>query len=104
MIAAALIVILVLLIGTVAVAVGVRSMVRQESNVESRLRAPNAHAVAYTVPNGVDPADLRVAVARAGFAGVIATTSGTRQCLLIECEEADRPRLRHVVENAMLVP
>jgi hypothetical protein len=99
MIAAAIIVTLVLLVGTVAVALGLRSMVRDESDVESRVRAPNAHTLAYAVPNGVDPADLRVAVALGGFTGVMAST-GTRQCLLIECEAADRARLRHVIENA----
>jgi len=99
MIAAAFLVILILLVITVAVAGGLRRMVRDESDVESRLRAPDARTLAYAVPNGVDPGDLRAALALGGFTGVLATT-GTRQCLLVQCGDADRARVRQVIENA----
>ena len=41
-----------------------RRLVRDEADVERRLRAPDAHTISYAVPNGVDPGDLRVAATR----------------------------------------
>lgn len=99
MIAAVIITILVLLVVTVAIAGGLRRLVRDESEIERRLRAPDTHTVSYAVPNGVDPGDLRVAVARNGFTSVM-LMAGTRQCLLVECAEAERARLREVIESA----
>ncbi len=99
MIAGIVIVVLVVLVVTFAVAGGLRRLVREESDVERRLRSPDVHTVTYAVPNGVDPGDLRVAVARAGFTGIV-VTGGTAQCLRVECASADRARLRRVIENA----
>jgi hypothetical protein len=93
------IIILVLFVGTVLVAGALRRMVRDEHDVESRLLAPDSHTIAYAVPNGVDAADLRAAVARGGFTS-IATTVGNHQCLLVECGESDRERVREVIGNA----
>jgi hypothetical protein len=99
MVAAAIIVTVLILLGTVVVAGGLRRLVRDESAVEGRLRAPDAHIVSYAVPNGVDPAGFRGALAQGGFA-VIERTSGTRESLVVECGEADRARLRRVLEGA----
>ena len=66
MIAAAILIVLVLLVVTIAVAGGLRRLVRDESEVERRLRAPTTPTVSYAVPNGVDPADLRTARAAPG--------------------------------------
>lgn len=99
MIAAAVIIVLALLVGTVVIGGALRRLVRDEADVERRLRAPDAHTLSYAVPNGVDPADLRVAARRGGFTSVLAT-SGTRECLLVECKEGDRARLRHLIEDA----
>jgi hypothetical protein len=98
MVAAAIIVIAIIVLGTVAFAWGLRRVVRDESVVENRLRAPNAHTVSYALPNGVDPGAFRVAVTRGGFTSIVAT-SGTRECLLVECEDGDRARLRHLIED-----
>ena len=98
MIAAAFI-ILVVLVVTVLVAGALRRMVRDEQAVETRLRAPSAHTVAYAVPDGVDPGDLRGALALGGFAS-IATTVGNHQGLLVECSESDRERVRELIGNA----
>ena len=99
MIAAAVLIILLVLVLTVALAGGLRRLVRDESDVERRLGAPDTHTISYAIPNGVDPGDIRVAVARRGFTG-IAVTAGTRQCLKVECAEGDRARLRQVIESA----
>ena len=59
MIAAAVIIVLALVIVTVVIAGALRRVVRDEADVERRLRAPDAHTIPYAVPNGVDPGDLR---------------------------------------------
>jgi hypothetical protein len=97
MFAAAVIFVLVLLAGLV-LAGALRRLVRDESDVERRLRAPESHTISYAVPNGVDPADLRTALQRHGFT-TIASSTGARQSLLVECAEADRPRVREVIGN-----
>lgn len=98
MIAAAVIIVLALLVGSVVIGGALRRLVRDEADVERRLRTPDAHTLSYAVPNGVDPGDLRVAATRGGFTSVMAT-SGTRECLLVECEEGDRGRLRRLIED-----
>ena len=99
MIAAAFIFVLLVLVVTVAVAGGLRRLVRDESDVERRLRAPETHTISYAIPNGVDPGDLRVAIARGGFTGIVGM-AGTRECLLVESAERDRARLRQMIESA----
>jgi hypothetical protein len=99
MIAAGVIIILAVLVGTVVIAGALRRLVRDEADVERRVRAPNAHTISYAIPNGVDPAGLRGTLLGGGFASVVSTT-GTHECLLVECEESDRPRLRHLIEGA----
>src|SRR5688572_12258306 len=67
MIAAAILIVLLILVVTIVVAGGLRRLVRDESEVERRLQAPETPTVSYAVPHGVDPADLRTALLRAGF-------------------------------------
>jgi hypothetical protein len=98
MIAAAVLIVLVLLVVTVAVAAGLRRLVRDESEVERRLRAPDTHTIAYAVPNGVDPADVRTALARAGFSSAM-SRAGVPECLVIGCAEGERARVREVIER-----
>ena len=71
---------------------------RDESDVERRLQAPETPTVSYAVPNGVDPADLRTALLRAGFSSTM-SSAGTRQSLLIGCSKGDRARVREVIEG-----
>ena len=99
MIAAVVLIILLVLVVTVAIAGGLRRLVRDESDVERLLRSPDTHTLSYAIPNGVDPGDLRVAIARDGFTGIV-VVDGTRECLKVECAEPDRARLRHVIESA----
>jgi hypothetical protein len=98
MIAAAILIVLLVLVVTIAVAGGLRRLVRDESEVERRLRAPETPTVSYAVPNGVDPADLRTALLRAGYSSTM-STAGTRQCLMIGCSNGDRARVRDVIEG-----
>jgi hypothetical protein len=99
MIAAALLIFLIVLVVTVVVAGGLRRIVRDESAVERRLRAPDAPTLLYAIPTGVDAADLRAAVARGGFTAIVDTTD-THQCLRVECSASDRARLRLQIEGA----
>jgi len=96
--AALLIIVLAILVGTVVIAGFLRRLVRDEEVVERRLHAPNAHTISYAVPNGVDPGDIRGAILRGGFSSTLATTD-TRECLLVECENGDRARLRQLIEG-----
>jgi hypothetical protein len=98
MIAAVVITVLVLLVITVAVAGGLRRLVRDEAELERRLRAPETHTISYAVPNGVDPADVRAALLRAGYASCM-SVGGGRECLLADCPEGERTRLRQVIAS-----
>jgi len=98
MIAAVVITVLFMLVVTVALAGGLRRVVRDESEVERRLRAPDTHTVSFAVPNGVDAAHMRTALQRAGFASCV-SNAGPSECLLVECSEHERERVRHVIES-----
>ena len=98
MIAAAVFIVLLVLIVTVAAAGGLRRLVRDESEVERDLRSPDTHTLTYAVPNGVDPADLRIALLRAGFPSS-PSRAGAREGLLVGCAEGDLARLRQVIES-----
>lgn len=98
MIAAAIFVVIVLVIG-VLVAIALRRVVLDDAETDQRLLSRGAHTVSFAVPNGVDVADLRAAASRGGFVSTVAET-GTDQRLLVECENADRARLRRLLEEA----
>ena len=98
MIAAAILIVLLVLVVTIAVAGGLRRLVRDESEVERRLQAPETPTLSYAVPNGVDPADLRTALLIAGFSSTM-STARTSECLVIGCSEGDRARVRDVIER-----
>ena len=98
MIAAAILIVLLVLVVTIAVAGGLRRLVRDESEVERRLQAPETPTISYAVPNGVDPADLRTALLIAGFSSAM-STARTSECLVIGCSAGDRARVRDVIER-----
>jgi hypothetical protein len=98
MIAVLVVTVFVLLVVTVAVAGGLRRLVFQESEVERRLRARGTHTISYALPNGVDPADFRAALLGADFVSCM-SSGGAHECLLVECSEGDRARLRRVIES-----
>lgn len=101
MAAAIVILLVVVVIGGIAINVYLRRWVREESRREAHLRDPDTHTVAYAIPNGVDPATVESALARAGL------TSGVdridmRECVRIECNESQREQVRGVLEGIHL--
>jgi hypothetical protein len=96
MIGAVVIFVLVTVVITVVVAGGLRRLVNDESDVERRLQSPETHTIRYAVPHGIDPADLRAALLSAGFSSIL-TNSGSGVCLVVECSEGDRSRVRQVI-------
>jgi len=86
------------LIGTVAVAMMLRSWGQTESRLETRLHDPQTHTVAYAVPNGVDPVVFKIALGHAGFTCVVDRVADA-EYLLVECTEAQRPQVRDVLES-----
>jgi len=88
----------VVVLGVPVVAVlALRRWGLQELGVEERLRAPQAHKVSFVVPAGQDPVVVRAALARAGLVTVVDV--GTSERILVECEDADRERVRQVIEE-----
>jgi hypothetical protein len=78
-----------------------RTWVLAEGATEARLRDPETHTLSYLVPNGQDPAALMSALAHAEFTTVTDAHGGIER-LLIACEEADRSRVREILEAASL--
>jgi hypothetical protein len=97
---AAILVGLILVVG-VAIPLFLRSWGAEESRTEARMHDPRTHTVAFAIPSGVDPVVLRLAVGRAGFASVLDRV-GDAECLLVECSELERARLRSVIEAVHL--
>lgn len=101
MVAAAAILVVVVLVLGIAIPLLLRSWGMEESRVEARLHDPEVHTVAFAVPNGVDPAVFRMTLTRAGFTSAIDRV-GDVECLVVECNESDRARLRSVIEDVHL--
>jgi hypothetical protein len=59
MIAATIIIILPMIIGIALIAGTVRRLVREEADVERRLRGPDVHRISYALPRDVDPEQFR---------------------------------------------
>ena len=97
MVAAAVILVVIVLVVGVAIPLFLRSWGAEESRTEARLHDPRTHTVTFAIPNGVDPAVVRVALTQAGFTGVMEQV-GEVECLRVECDESDRERVRSVVE------
>jgi hypothetical protein len=98
MLVAAMFVIGLLVLGAVVVW-AFRRMTIDEASTESRLRAPQSHALAYTVPVGQDPAVLVSALKRAGFTAIGEMQGGTER-LLVDCPNPDdRAQVRDIIEH-----
>ena len=89
MAAAIFFLVIVVVIGVIGINLYLRSWVREESKREAHLRDPHTHTVAYAIPNGMDPATIESALARAGL------TSGVDRGVLTRrgggCERAVVP-------------
>lgn len=103
MIAAVVILIVIVVAGTVALAWGLRGWMGEESRFEAHLHSPETHTLTYAIPNGVDPVVVKVALTRAGFDSAI-EAAGTTQAVRVECAEAQRALVRHVLEEVHLPP
>ena len=97
MIVAAFVLILAL-VAIVAVALALRSGVKDEERTESRLRDPHTYTVTYAIPNGVDPIVFAIAVKRAGYVSIVEELGAT-QGLRVECDAADREKVRRIIEG-----
>ena len=91
-----------LLVGVLAVGLvfmlALREWTFAEARTEARLRSPDTPTVTYVVPHGQDPALVMTALTHEGFVCVPDIAGGVER-LLIECAEADRARVRHVIEH-----
>jgi len=81
----------------VALILGARRWGMAEAAVDARLHSPSVHTVAYVVPEGQDPALVRVALAHAGFVTVL--DRGGDQRLLVECAESRREQVRRLIAD-----
>lgn len=97
MVSALAIVVVVVVVLGVLIPMTLRSWVSAESRTDARLHDPRTHTVAYAVPNGVDPVVLRAALTHAGFTSAVERV-GDVECLLVECDESERTRVRSVIE------
>lgn len=96
MVPAAVILVVITLVLGVAIGLGLRAWVADESKTEARLHDPATATVRWEVPNGVDPAVVLGTLAQAGFKGVIDQPSHGR-CLRVACSPMERARLRSVI-------
>jgi len=91
-----------LLVGILAIGLAfmlaLRGWTIAEARTEARLRSPDTPTLTYAVPHGQDPARLMTALVRDGFISVPDFVGGVER-LLIECDEADRARVRHVLQH-----
>ena len=98
MAAAILLLLFVMLIAGIGINLYLRSWVREESRREAHLRDPDTHTVAYAIPNGVDPAAIESALARAGLNSGVDRV-GMVHCVRIECNDSQREKARGVLEG-----
>jgi len=86
-----------ILLATVFVVVVLRAWGKDVQRTEEELHAPGVRTVTYAVPPGRDPADLRAALARAGYRAVEEDAC----TLLVECPRADDPeKVLSLLESA----
>jgi hypothetical protein len=94
---AAMLLVGVLTVGLVFM-LALRTWTFAEARTEARLRLPDTPTVTYAVPHGQDPALVVTALTHEGFTSVPDLAGGMER-LLIECAEADRAKVRHVIEH-----
>ena len=101
MAAAIFFLLIVVVIGGIGINLYLRNWVREESRREAHLRDPDTHTVAYAIPNGVDPATIESALARAGLTSGVDRV-GMVECVRIECNESQREQVRSVLEGIQM--
>ncbi len=98
MAAAILLLLFVMLIAGIGINLYLRTWVREESRREAHLRDPDTHTIAYAIPNGVDPATIESALARADLISGVDRV-GMVHCVRIECNDSQREKARGVLEG-----
>jgi hypothetical protein len=99
MVAVLAIVMVTVVVGSIALALFLRSYGREEARHEALVLDPATPTVAYAVPNGVDPVVLQVALTHAGFANVVGRV-GDAECVVVAYGAAGREAVRGVLEEA----
>lgn len=101
MAAATIILVVLILAVSIATLLFLHSWGAEQSRREARILDPHTPTVAFAIPNGVDPVVVELALNQAGFDCVVHRV-GDAECLVVECAEPDRPRLRGVIESVHL--
>jgi hypothetical protein len=83
------------------VVLALRQWGQQDAQTESRLLSPHTHTLSYVVPTGQDPAPLRAALGHEHFSTVLGR-GDSGHCLIVECDERDRGRIREIIERTLL--
>jgi hypothetical protein len=97
MVAVLAIVMVTVVVGSIALALFLRSFGREEARHEALVLDPATPTVAYAIPNGVDPVVLQVALTHAGFANVVGRVENA-ECVVIAYGAAGREAVREVLE------
>ena len=100
MLAAGMLLVLIVIV-SVVISLVLRSWGAEQSRTEARMHDPRIHTIPFAIPNGVDPVVVRAAVGRAGFNSGLDRV-GEAECLIVECSESERSRLRSVIEAVHL--
>ena len=98
MAAATMILVVLILALSIATLLLLQSWGAEQSRREARIHDPHTPTVAFAIPNGVDPVVVELALNQAGFDCVVDRV-GDSECLLVECAEPERARLRKVIES-----
>jgi hypothetical protein len=92
------ILLLIVIVGLVWLAVGLRDWGRDEASTEQRLLSSTTHTTSYLVPAGEDPVAVMSALRHAGYTSIVDVAHGPER-VLVECEETDRERVRGVIAH-----
>jgi len=88
-------------VATIAVNVGLRGWLREESRREAHFDDPHTHTVAFGIPAGVDPTIIESALMHAGLNCEVGRV-GLVECVRIECQESQREQVRLVLQDLHL--
>ena len=99
MVAALAIAVGTVLIGSIGLALFLRSYGMSRARIEARVFDPQTPTVAYAIPNGVDPVVFQTALTHAGFTSVVGRI-GNAECVIVECGPSGRTAVRGVLEAA----
>jgi hypothetical protein len=97
MVLAVTLLVLTVMVGPLIFTLMMRRFGMEEAATEKALLSPGAHVVAWTVPEGDDPAHVRARLAHEGFTSVLDHSGDQR--LVVRCERADRERVREIIAH-----